>query len=90
MMDEIISTTEKNTPGYKHLIQALHAQSCGGSMVTLSEPRSGKSHDCNSVLASVLALTLFWQVKTFPQSYDSFRGCLKLLGVQALILNSLN
>lgn len=59
MMDEIISTAEKNTPGYNHLIQALHVQSCEGSMDTLLEPRSGKSCAWNSVLASVLALTLF-------------------------------
>lgn len=38
MMDEIISTTEKNTPGYKHLIQALQAESCGGSMDTFRDP----------------------------------------------------
>lgn len=55
MMDEIISTTGKNTPG--HLIQALHAQSRGGSMDTLLEAQSGKSCDYNSGLASVLALT---------------------------------
>lgn len=38
MMDEMISTTDKNTPGYKHLIQALHAQSRGGSIDALLEP----------------------------------------------------
>lgn len=59
MMDEIISTAEKNIPGCKRLIQALHKQSHGGSMDTLLESWSGKSSDCNSGLASVLALTLF-------------------------------
>lgn len=34
MMDEIISTTEKNTPEYRHLIQALQAELCGGSTDT--------------------------------------------------------
>lgn len=43
-------------------------------MDTLLKPRSGKSCDCNSVLASVLALTLFYLVNSFPQTYTILLG----------------